>query len=506
MRSTLKPFRRLARPAVALLLALVTVLPAGLLSDGTPARAAVTIRPRVEGIAPLSKEVYGYLPYWRIDSGTVDRLQYELVSTIAIFGLGIKADGNLDTSWVGYQEYLGDDVAAITNAAHDKGVRVVPTFQLFDSGSLPKMRAFLASTSAQTRFIGQALDLMAARQADGANLDFEPMFAEDTPSYLAFVARFRTALQARIPGAHLVNATSAGAGKDLILGLVPLVDRQMIMTYGYRNPASTVTGAIAPLDNTTRTVKAHIERILQWAPANTVLMGEPYYGYDWPVTANVPNATVQASKATYGAVKSVTYASARDFLAAHPEVIRQYDAVEGSGFYTYWDATRSTWRQVYFEDERSLSDKDDYVLTRGLAGIGIWTLDNDRGYPDLWDLLRSKFYAPVHAVTVGAYVTNVASRSGYVEAIVHYNGRNVGTVPERGTWIWTIRDARGKIWLSGKGLTETIFPGKAIGHATRVKIGLASRLPAGTYLLRARFERVPGSYFRSPDVGFRQPY
>ena len=269
MRSTLKPSRRLARPAVALLLALVTVLPAGLLSDGTPARAAVTIRPRVEGIAPLSKEVYGYLPYWRIDSGTVDRLQYELVSTIAIFGLGIKADGNLDTSWVGYQEYLGDDVAAITNAAHDKGVRVVPTFQLFDSGSLLKMRAFLASTSAQTRFIGQALDLMAARQADGANLDFEPMFAEDTPSYLAFVARFRTAMQARIPGAHLVNATSAGAGKDLILGLVPLVDRQMIMTYGYRNSASTVTGAIAPLDNTTRTVKAHIERILQWAPANS---------------------------------------------------------------------------------------------------------------------------------------------------------------------------------------------------------------------------------------------
>ena len=36
--------------------------------------------------------------------------------------------------------------------------------------------------------------------------------------------------------------------------------------------------------------------------------------------------------------------------------------------------------------------------------------------------------------------------------------------------------------------------------------GLASKLPAGTYLIRARFERVPGAYFRSPDVGFRQPY
>jgi spore germination protein YaaH len=506
MRSPSRRPRRLVQPALALLLALVTVLPAGIAGDGTPARAATVIRPRITGIAPLTKEVYGYLPYWRIDSTTVDRIQYELVSTIAIFGIGIKADGTLDTTLPGYLDYVGDDVAAITNAAHDKGVRVVPTFQLFDSGSLAKMRAFLASTAAQTRFIGQALDLMAARQADGANLDFEPMLNGDAASYVAFVGRFRAAMKTRLPAAQLVNATSAGAGKDLIVGLVPLVDRQMIMTYGYKNSSSTVTGPIAPLDNTARTVKAHIERILQWAPARTILMGVPYYGYDWPVTGNTPYATVQASKATYGAVKSVTYASARDFLAAHPEVPRLYDAVQGSGYYTYWDATKLTWRQVYFEDEHSLADKYDYVLTSGLAGVGIWTLDNDRGYPDLWDLLRVKFYAPVHAVTVGAYVTGVTHRSGYVEAVVHYNGRNVGTVPERGTWIWTIRDAKGKMWLSGKGPTETIYPGKAIGHAIKVRIGLASKLPAGTYLLRARFERVPGSYFRSIDAGFRQPY
>ena len=339
---------RLVRLGLAFLLSLVTVLPAGLVGDGRPVRAATEIRPRITGIAPLSHEVYGYLPYWRIDSGTADRIQYELVSTIAIFGLGIKADGNLDTAWVGYKEYVGDDVAAITNAAHDRGVRVVPTFQMFDSGSLTKMTAFLGSTAAQDRFIGQALDLMAARKADGANLDFEPMLAAQTPAYLAFVSKFRTAMKARFPSATLVNATSAGAGQALVAGLVPLVDRQMVMTYNYRWSGSTVTGAIAPLDNTARTVKIHIARILQSAPAATILLGVPYYGYDWPVTTDVPNAAVQSDKTTYGAVKSVTYASARAFLAAHPDVVWQYDALEGSGFYTYWDATKLTWRQVYF--------------------------------------------------------------------------------------------------------------------------------------------------------------
>jgi spore germination protein YaaH len=493
VRTTLTRPHRLVRPGLALLLALVTVLPAGLVVDDRTALATTAIRPRITGIAPLSKEVYGYLPYWRIDSGTVDRIKFELVSTIAIFGLGIKADGSLDTAWAGYKEYIGDDVAAITNAAHDKGVRVVPTFQLFDSGSLAKMRTFLASPAAQVRFIGQALDLMAARQADGANLDFEPMLNDDAPAYLVFVARFRAAMKARFPSATLVNATSAGAGTTLVSGLVPLVDRQMIMTYGYRWSGSTVTGAIAPLDNTARTVKVHIARILRSAPAATLILGVPYFGYDWPVTANVPNATVQSNKTTYGAVKSVTYASARGFLAAHPEVAWRYDALEGSGYYTYWDPVKLTWRQVYFEEARSLNDKYDYALTLGLAGVGIWTLDNDRGYLELWDLLRSKFYAPVHTVTVRASVTNVRKRSGVVEAIVHYGARNTGTVPERGTWRWTIRDSRGRIWRSGKGRTETIFPGKGIGHATRVRIALASRLPAGTYSVRVRFVRTGAS-------------
>ena len=143
MRSPTLRARRLFRPGLVLFLGLAVLMPAGVVADDDQLPAAVEIRPRITGIAPLSKEVYGYLPYWRIDSGTVDRIQYELVSTIAIFGIGIKADGNLDTNWVGYKEYIGDDVAAITNAAHDKGVRVVPTFQMFDSGSLTKMRAFL---------------------------------------------------------------------------------------------------------------------------------------------------------------------------------------------------------------------------------------------------------------------------------------------------------------------------------------------------------------------------
>ena len=64
------------------------------------------IQPRGKGIGPLDHQVYGYLPYWRLDGGTADRLDYSLVSTIALFGLGIKKDGDIDMAWRGTMAYL----------------------------------------------------------------------------------------------------------------------------------------------------------------------------------------------------------------------------------------------------------------------------------------------------------------------------------------------------------------------------------------------------------------
>jgi spore germination protein YaaH len=502
-----RPRRPLAA-VLAIALAAALLPAAAVVRDGPAASAAPEIRPRVTGIEPLSHEVYGYLPYWRLDASTVNRIDYRLVSTIAFFGLGIWGTGEIRKNWVGYKEYIGDDAVAVTNAAHDNGVRVVPTFQLFDTAAgAPRMTKFLDSTANQDRFIGEALDLMAARKADGAGLDFEPVRAVNARAskYVAFVARFRAAMKARFPDATLVNATSAGANRTTVEGLVPHVDHQMIMTYNYRWRGSTVAGAVAPLDNTTRTVKIHIDKMLQWAPKESILMGVPYYGYNWPVTKKVPNAPVRANKKKYGAVKSVTYASARDFLKAHPKVKRRYDAVEGSGYYTYWSSKYKTYRQVYFEDERSLAAKYDYVIVKGLAGIGIWTLGNDGRYPQLWNVLRSKFYAPVHAVKVGGRIAELKRTAGHVDVRVRVRARVTGTVPERGRFRWTIRDASGRLVESGSWPRQTIYPNRLATHGAWVRLGAARQLAAGTYALRVRFV-TSSTTWRSPVIEFRQPY
>ena len=140
-----------------------------------------------------------------------------------------------------------------------------------------------------------------------------------------------------------------------------------------------------------------------------------------------------------------------------------------------------------------------------LAGIGIWTLDNDRGYNELWNVLRSKFYAPVHLVRLKGSIAYVRRVSGSVYVKFRAEGRNVGTVPERGSFRWTIRDKAGRLIKSGRWSTETVYPGGVYWHNLVVRLGYASRLAAGTYTLRVRFETA-SRLWRAPDVGFRQPY
>jgi spore germination protein YaaH len=500
------------RAHVAVSFVVAVVMATGLLVGASISQGplqAPAARAADEGLIPrntarrsLTHQVFGYLPYWRLDSTTAGQLQYELLSTIGLFGIGIKNSGDLDTAWVGYREYVGADAAAVTNAAHAAGVRVVPTFQLFDSGSLPKLTAFLGSTAAQDRFIDQAIALMKRRLADGASLDFEPMPREHTAAYLAFVKTFASRMRAAIPGAILVDATSAGAPWELIKGLAPIVDHMFVMTYNYRWSGSKVTGAVAPLNHASRNVDIHITRFLANAPASKVIMGVPYYGYDWPVTSSAPNATVQVGPDAHGGINSVTYKGARDFLAEHPDVKRQYDALEGSAFYSY--RSGDTWRQVYYDDEVSIAAKYDYAMTKALAGVGIWALGYDRGYPQLWNVLRSKFYAPVHAPRPSGRVGSVTRSAGIVTASIAVRVRNSGSVPERGSLRWGIKDSRGR-WVAKGSSTVQVMPGRMVTRYLKPRLGSASALPAGTYRLIVRFQNGHGLW-SSPSYTFRQRY
>ena len=235
-----------------------------------------------------------------------------------------------------------------------------------------------------------------------------------------------------------------------------------------------------------------------------IILGLAYYGYDWPVTAPKANATVRTDTATSGAAFGLSFASINEWLTAHPKVVVKHEPASGAAWFSYRDADRQTYRQVWFEDDRSLSAKEDYAILAGLGGVGIWALDNDRGSDRLWDLLRTKFRNPVRQPVVRASLYHLAVRGGRVTAEIAATVQNRGTVPEVGRIVWTVRTAKGTIIASG-GTAVTVLSHGARKPVLPVVLGLPGRLAAGTYTLHVAF--VVGSRrWTAPVFTFRQRY
>ena len=107
----------------------------------TPAMAtSATVGAPVTRATPaatdLRRQVFGFLPYWELNDAST-RLTYDLLSTIAYFGVGADAQGNLikrnrdGSRSIGWAGWTSSRLTSVIQAAHRKGTRVVLTVQAF---------------------------------------------------------------------------------------------------------------------------------------------------------------------------------------------------------------------------------------------------------------------------------------------------------------------------------------------------------------------------------------
>ncbi len=497
--------RRSRLHPAALHLLLVPALLAGIVAidaaGPTAARAADPgIRARADRQPTPSHQIYGYLPYWQLDAGTARRLDYRRLSTIAFFAVPIGADGALDRHAAGYRAYVSRAARAVTNAAHARGVRVVPTFQLFD---VSKLRRLLDHPRAQARFIRQALDLMGRRGADGANLDVEPVPASLASRFAAFVGRFSRQMHRRFPGSELAVATPAIVSDRLLKGLEPVVDRFFVMAYDYHWRGSRRPGAVAPLTGAAHNVAKTIGNYLRLVPRQKLILGVPFYGYSWPVVRTGGSWRVRPNPARWGGVRAVTYASALAWLSRHRAVTVHHDPVSGSWF-RYVNQADGTVRQVHFEDAASARAKFNFAIAHGLAGVGIWSLGNDAGHGGMALAIQRTFVRPIRRVTARTTVSPVRLVKGVVRVDASIVLRDRGTRAERGTVTWRVADSRGRTIASARRVAA-LYPGGTLRQRVTLTLGTASSLRAGTYRLIVRF--VVGSWTPvASTVRFRQPH
>ena len=348
----------------------------------------------------LAREVFGYLPYWELDGGIDAYLRYDLLSTIAFFGVGINSDGSLDTTTSGYRAYMSDLATQIIEKAHAYGIRTVITFQSFGT---TKNAAFLSNAAAQATFVEQAIALMALRGADGANLDVEGLQDTYFPAYGALTGALRSAAMAVNPIATIsvaTNANTSGA-KMAAVAVANGADRAFLMGYNYRTSGSNPVGSIDPLVRAGGglSLSTSLDLYASYGvPLDRVLLGIGYFGRSWPTVSADLRAARQTNTSLYGS-SQVFYP--RTLPASAAAATFDYDPVEQSARLTKFDTGRNTWVQTYYNDPATLAAKIGLTNQRNLAGMGIWALGYDRGQPGYWEAVADAYAAPkIISVTV----------------------------------------------------------------------------------------------------------
>lgn len=123
-------------------------------------------------------------------------------------------------------------------------------------------------------------------------------------------------------------------------------------------------------------------------PLDHVIVALPYYGRTWPTVSGDLRAARSTNPNLYSDVffpKTLPGSMAGQTF--------DYDPVEMSARYTYYDNTYMTWVQTYYDDPRTLAPKVALTNSQGMAGMGIWALGYDRGQPGYWDVIANAYAA-----------------------------------------------------------------------------------------------------------------
>jgi spore germination protein YaaH len=352
--------------------------------------------PRVRALA--DREVFGFLPYWQMNDPKT-QIPLDTLTTIAIFGVEAGRDGQLveqtagggtPPGWAAWNSSTTTQLVARAHAAH---VRVVMTIQRF-SWTANQAKRTVALLSDPTRWqvlFADILAQLAAKHADGVNLDFEPVPASVSTQFVDFVRALRAALDAAHPGLQLTFDTTTDIGSWDLAALTAddAADAAFLMGYDFRTAAAPVAGSVDPLESiSSNSLAAMLEEALAVASPDHLILGLPWYGRAWSTGTDQPVSPVLSGKPYVGSA-TVEYASAIPF--AH-QYGRNYDSTEASAWTVYQRKNCAscpvTFRQLWYDDVDGMIAKQSLVVQNQLRGLGIWALGDDAGQPEAWSAIK----------------------------------------------------------------------------------------------------------------------
>ena len=347
-------------------------------------------------------EVFGFAPFWTLSK--LENVDFTTLSTLAYFGVPVTGDGTLDREDIGYTRFHSMQATELFKKAHKNGTRVVLTITQMKNHNI---EAILDSEEAQEIAISQTVEEVRKRGIDGINVDFEYV---GNPGYMyrqkfsKFVANMTARMHQTVPGSRVTVSVYASAARSPklydIASLGKSTDGVFMMAYDFAVSGSEKASPTAPLygykeGKYSYDIATAVKDFLKEMPSEKLILGVPYYGYNYPVGSPKVNASTYPSWYWNGDRATQTYQVAQENVNATVKGDEEYqegwDQHGQVGWRAYKSSRTNTWRMIFLDDSRSLAVKYDFAKSQNLAGVGMWALGFDDGRTELWDLLRVKF-------------------------------------------------------------------------------------------------------------------
>ncbi len=316
-------------------------------------------------------EVNGYAIANISDTTLTRTLPY--LTYLSIFSYQVNSEGRLSNL---YEESL------INKALESSVTPLMVVTNIAETGGFNSdiTSSILNSTEIQNRVITDIISILTAKRYAGINIDFEYIYPQDREKYNEFLRNLNTQMKAINPE-YILTVAVAPKYRDEQSGILyeahdyrsigEIADRVIIMTYEwgymYGEPM-----AVSPKNEMSAVLKYAVTRI----PANKILMGLPNYAYDWTLPYT-PGSSAEAISNTTTLNRAISYG-----------VNIRFDEKSQTPYYEYRDANGRE-HIVWFDDARSYKSKLELVDTYGLAGISIWTINND--YPPLLSAINDRY-------------------------------------------------------------------------------------------------------------------
>lgn len=342
------------------------------------------------------KEIIGFLPFWNFKEE--ENFRYHLLTQVAFFALEIDENGNIKklkadgTEEPGWTAYKSQKFGTIYRKAKNSGTKITLTIQAMKPDII---ESIVNNPQNRKRAIDQTIEIIDQKNLDGVNIDFEyagaPAYTT-TKNFTQFIKEFNQALLLKNPHLTLsIDVFADSAAKVRIWDIpqiIEYVDHIIIMAYDFHRPSSRIAAPVAPIRGAPKLWQYDISKTLatfsKVAPLNKIILGVPYYGYEWRTTSTNRYATTypnSGATATFKRIQSIIDENNPSF---------DWDEEAMSPRLIYYK--NNNIQQIYYENETSLGIKYDLIHQSGLAGTAIWALGYDGSFPNLWNLLTEKFF------------------------------------------------------------------------------------------------------------------